>query len=790
MNKEEPQLTYQFVPRTGTVRPGKRSETLVLPMLTEHRHRLRCDPGLEFEATCGTSPGPISERGGLVARAGWILVQVMLLAMHRGEAVAQCTQTWQPLGTPPGVGGHIVDGADWGVFASTLWDPDGVGPLPAQLVVGGTFTTAGGSPANRIARWDGTAWHPLGSGMDGAVFSLAALPNGELVAGGRFTHAGGVAANHIARWNGFSWSPLGAGLGGLDNSVNCLAALPTGQLVAGGGFAVEYPNQLALIMLWSGGAWSPLAMTPDLGGPVYSLATRPNGELVVGGHLGPENGQSSWSVGTWNGHGWTPLGDVDPETGEIGPYHEAFSVTTLPNGDIIAFGLERVTLDGGYSASRWNGSTWQRLGEKMLTWSTGAQPRYPMAVLPDGDLMVSNIFRVEGSNPMETGLFRWNGTTWSNVVPFLYADQVYTITRTPVGDLVAGGAFWSAIVGSETIVVNDVARFTFDGTALSINAQPQPLSVCRAGTASFSVSASSPSALSYRWRKDSNPISLASNPTAATATLTLTNVQSGSAGQYDCVVANACGSSLTQQAALTVLTPPAITTQPTPAIACVGGSATFSVVASGSAPLTYRWRKGGVPISVATNPSAATPTLGLANVQANDAGSFSCLVTNACGSALSTAQPLTVRSPVSITQQPVDAFTCPASAATFSVGVMGTGPVAFVWRKDGAPISVSSNASAATSTLMLAALGVHDSGTYDCVVSNACNAVTSRAAELVVCPADFNCDGSADFFDYDDFVSCFEGVACPPDHNADFDGDGAVDLFDYDGFVLAFETPC
>ena len=55
------------------------------------------------------------------------------------------------------------------------------------------------------------------------------------------------------------------------------------------------------------------------------------------------------------------------------------------------------------------------------------------------------------------------------------------------------------------------------------------------------------------------------------------------------------------------------------------------------------------------------------------------------------------------------------------------------------------------------------------------------------CPsADFNGDGFVDFFDYDDYVACFEGT-CPPGLDADFNGDGFVDFFDYDDFVFAFE---
>ena len=58
------------------------------------------------------------------------------------------------------------------------------------------------------------------------------------------------------------------------------------------------------------------------------------------------------------------------------------------------------------------------------------------------------------------------------------------------------------------------------------------------------------------------------------------------------------------------------------------------------------------------------------------------------------------------------------------------------------------------------------------------------------CPADFNGDGFLDFFDYDDYVGCFESGVCPPGKTADFNGDGFADFFDYSDFVTAFEIGC
>jgi hypothetical protein len=68
------------------------------------------------------------------------------------------------------------------------------------LVAAGEFTSAGGVAAKYIARWDGTAWSPLGSGMNKSVRAFTTVANGDLVAGGSFTTAGGVAAGCIARW--------------------------------------------------------------------------------------------------------------------------------------------------------------------------------------------------------------------------------------------------------------------------------------------------------------------------------------------------------------------------------------------------------------------------------------------------------------------------------------------------------------------------------------------------------------------------------------------------------------
>lgn len=108
---------------------------------------------------------------------------------------------------------------------------------PDGLYVGGSFTHAGGVAVNGIARWDGTNWHALGSGVGGqspnGVSALAFAKDGSLFAGGCFTTAGGLPANYIARWNGSVWAPVGSGT---DGAVSALVIAADGSLYAGGSF--------------------------------------------------------------------------------------------------------------------------------------------------------------------------------------------------------------------------------------------------------------------------------------------------------------------------------------------------------------------------------------------------------------------------------------------------------------------------------------------------------------------------------------------------------------------------
>ncbi len=192
-----------------------------------------------------------------------ILVAVLFIA-----APAQCTEQWLPGEGLPGLGGPAA-------HATVVYD-DGTGPA---LYVVGQFTVAGEVIANYIARWDGTNWSPVGSGMSGSVYALTVY-NGELIAGGAITVAGGIEANHITRCDGTTWSIVGSG-GGMSDSVRALTVYD-GDLIAGCFFThTGALLEVSHIAHWDGMRWSLLGS----GMSSVSALTVHNNKLIAEGYF-------------------------------------------------------------------------------------------------------------------------------------------------------------------------------------------------------------------------------------------------------------------------------------------------------------------------------------------------------------------------------------------------------------------------------------------------------------------------------------------------------------------------
>jgi len=174
-------------------------------------------------------------------------------------------------------------------------------------------------------------------------------------------------------------------------------------------------------------------------------------------------------------------------------------------------------------------------------------------------------------------------------------------------------------------------------TAPQITTQPANESVSVGQTAAFGVAATGTPPLQYQWRKNGTSI-----PAATASSYTTPATTSGDSGSsFTVIVTNATGNVTSNAATLTVTataTAPEIATQPANQTVTVGQTATFSVVATGTAPLQYQWRKNGTAIPGATGSSYTTPT----TTSGDDGSSFTVIVTNATGNVTSNAATLTV----------------------------------------------------------------------------------------------------------------------------------------------------
>jgi|GEM_PF-923014 len=332
------------------------------------------------------------------------------------------------------LGSGVASGGTPSVSALAVYD--------GALIVAGAFSSAGGVAADNIARWDGHQWSALGSGTNGGVSALAVY-GGALVAAGGFTTAGGVAANRIARWNGTTWSALGSGL---DNSAFALAVW-NGALVAGGNFASAGGVAANRVARWDGAAWTALAGSAGVGvnGQVRALAAFGD-DLVVGGSFTSAGGRAAERVARWDGRDWFALGD-GVSGGGPGASVAALAVY---DGALIAAGafMQSGSTYVG-NIARWDGQAWRALpapGGVGLSGGAAALATFR------GELVVAGTFTQVGGQPPplggglnSSGIARWNGTTWASLEPAgtglssqVSAFAVYQ------GDLYVGGSFTRA----------------------------------------------------------------------------------------------------------------------------------------------------------------------------------------------------------------------------------------------------------------------------------------------------------------------------------------------------------
>ncbi|HEX6279123.1 MAG TPA: right-handed parallel beta-helix repeat-containing protein, partial [Pyrinomonadaceae bacterium] len=293
----------------------------------------------------------------------------------------------------------------------TSWSPLGSGmngfvhalavSETGDLFAGGNFTTAGGVSANRIAKWDGSAWSAVGSGMNGAVWDLATSGT-DVYAGGDFTTAGGASRNRIAKWDGTSWSALGSGT---NDRVSAIA-LSGSDVYAGGLFTLAGGVAASKIAKWNGSGWSALGsgVSSGINSQVNSLAVS-GSNVYVGGWFTTAGAIPANNIALWNGLSWSQL--MEGVGGPVNALAISGSGTVYAGGD---FGWA-----GGpaNNIAQWNGSGWARLGSGV----SSSRGNWVLALAASGaDLYVGGFFTIAGGYPANN-IAMWNGTSWDAQCP-------------------------------------------------------------------------------------------------------------------------------------------------------------------------------------------------------------------------------------------------------------------------------------------------------------------------------------------------------------------------------------
>jgi len=297
------------------------------------------------------------------------------------------------------------DGTKWSALGSGI---DGISVLAVSgttLYAGGKFTTAGGTPANNIARWDGTKWSALGSGLNDWVSALAVSAT-TLYAGGYFTMAGGTPANNIARWDGTRWSALGAGI--KNGYVRALAVSGT-TLYAGGDFETAGSARgTSYIAKWDGTRWSalgagmnayikivnPMGVTSD---NFVNFLAASGTTLYVGGDFTTAGGVSANHIAKWDGAGWSGLG--------LGTNVWVSSLTVGGTTLYVGEELNPENPQPEYRVAVWDGKSWSALDSGMDL------PAEALAA-SGTTLFAGGWFTAAGGVSVDH-IAKWDGNKWS-----------------------------------------------------------------------------------------------------------------------------------------------------------------------------------------------------------------------------------------------------------------------------------------------------------------------------------------------------------------------------------------
>ena len=311
-----------------------------------------------------------------------------------------------------------------------------------------------------------------------------------------------------------------------------------------------------------------------------------------------------------------------------------------------------------------------------------------------------------------------------------------------------------------------------EGIAPLITAQPQSQTQLAGQNILLSVGASGGAPLRYQWRFNGEDLRSETN-----AQLELEGVGPGQAGVYQVLVFNQAGSLMSSLSTVALLYPPSLLVRPQSVSVRPGSNVVLSVVAYGTAPLAYQWRKEGNRLV-----GASAPYLNLTNVQLGDGGSYTVEVSDAIGSVSSAPAELTLLINPVIVQHPLSQSIVPGATLVLSVSVTNnaTLPIGYRLRRNNVtlPISPTNYVILNERTAYFTLSGANTMlpwTNYSIVVTNVAlpTGNTSAPAKITYL-ADSDHDGLPDQWEKE-----FFGSATAADAGQDRDGDGLTATEEY-----------
>jgi hypothetical protein len=431
------------------------------------------------------------------------------------------------------------------------------------LYVGGTFTAAGGnSYARNIFRTYGTSVTPLGRGADGVVEALAVW-NGSLYVGGHFTRvyqADGteVIANKIARWDGTAWSALSSGMNTVAGyhvwTLNVFDRGTGDALYAGGNFTSAGGATIRDLAVWNGTTWDAVGSS-NLNGGIYALTTSGyDGGLYAGGTFTTAGTPSANRIVRWAGpRPVTPLdaaaapdaivlGDSSTLTASVAGstiywYTGGCGGTSVGTGSPLVVSPTATTT---YYARAFNGTCFSYACDSVTVTVDCTPPTPANAAADPQEILVGESSTLTASVPGSTIYWYTDGCATTPVgtgSPFV----VSPLETTTYYARAYNGTCYSDACDSVTVTVNCLPPHIID--------QPIGGVICTPGapTLQLCVTAEGSGTLHYQWRRGTLTL-IGQTDSCYTAS---------QAGAYSCVVTDDCTAVVSDVADVHVAAPAA-----------------------------------------------------------------------------------------------------------------------------------------------------------------------------------------------------------------------------------------